>query len=311
MNVRETKDLAIVMVTWNVRNLALNALHSLYDDLESTKLTADVYVVDNASDDGTVEAIQEAFPDIIIIANEHNFGFGAANNLALRQAGFGTSPNAPKAAYLINSDTITHPGATRALFDVLMSEKRIGLVGAQLFYSDGSFQHSAFEFPGLRQIWAEFFPTPGRMVEGEFNGRYDREAYEQKKPFRVDFTLGATMMIKREVIAETGMFDEAYFMYCEEIDWAWRIRRAGWKAYCVPRAHITHIGGQSTKQIKPRSVIHLWESRMRLFKTYYPPWKFEIARRLIARGMLQRANEEANPEIRDALLEVRRIALES
>ena len=110
-----------------------------------------------------------------------------------------------------------------------MARADVGLVGARLTYGDGAFQHSAFRFPDLRQIWTEFFPTPGRFVDGPFNGRYSRAQYDAAHPFDVDFTLGATMMLKREVIQQTRGFNPDYFLYCEEIDWAWRIKRAGWR----------------------------------------------------------------------------------
>lgn len=280
-------DLAIIVVSWNTRQLTLEALRSLYADLALSRLEADVYVVDNASVDGSAEALREYFPQVKLIASEENLGFVRANNLAMEQIGFGQADAAdlPRAVYLLNSDTVTQPGATAALFDLLMSCDDIGLVGARLTYGDESFQHSAFQFPGLRQLWVEFFPTPGRFIEGTFNGRYPRSFYESEEPFPVDFVLGATMMLKAEVIQQTGMFDEALFMYCEEIDWAWRIHRAGWKVYCVPAAHVVHLGGQSTSQVRARSLIYLWKSRLLIFRRYYPAWKYQIARVMIALGM--------------------------
>src|SRR5689334_602740 len=265
-------DLAVVIVTWNVREVALNALQSLFADLAASRITSEVYVVDSASSDGTVEAIMSAFPQANLIDCTENQGFGAANNLALKEMGFGSTEavELPKAVYLLNPDTITHMGATQTLYDALFSDSHIGLVGAALSNSDGSFQHSAFAFPGLRQLWVEFFPTPGRLFESRFNGRYPREFYTMEQPFAVDFVLGATMMLKPEVIQQTGMFDEQFFMYCEEIDWAWRIHRAGWGVYCVPAAHVTHLGGQSTSQIRPESLKNLWKSRLILFDKYFP-----------------------------------------
>lgn len=294
-------DLAVIIVTWNTRDLTLQALRSLYADLADSGLTTQVYVVDNASTDGTAEAIRAEFPQVIRIINPENRGFAAANNLALKQAGLlDGALDAPRAAYLLNSDTITQPGATRALFDALFAAPDVGLVGARLTYGDGSFQHAAFAFPGLRQLWAEFFPTPGRLIEGRFNGRYPRRLYDAGAPFPVDFTLGATMMLRREVVAATGGFDEAFFMYCEEIDWAWRIQRAGWRALCVPAAHVVHLGGQSTGQVRPRSVLHLWNSRLLLFARYYPPWKQSLARWLVALGMARKAAREADSAVREA-----------
>ncbi len=276
-------DLAVIIVTWNVRDIVLDALRSLSHDLESTNLKADIYVVDSASTDGTVEAIAANFPHIHLITCSENLGFGKANNLALRQIGFGAaaSDNLPKAVYLLNCDTITQSGATHKLYEALMDNLGWGLVGARLSYADGSFQHSAFAFPGLRQLWTEFFPTPGRFIEGQFNGRYPRSLYDSDQPFPVDFTLGATMMLRREVIQQTGMFDEQFFMYCEEIDWEWRIHDAGWGVYCVPSAHVVHLGGQSTQQVRPKSIVYLWTSRLRLFAKHYPRWKYRLARWLI------------------------------
>lgn len=303
-------DLAVIIVTWNVRDLALQTLRSLYADLATSDLQTEVYVVDNASADDTPQAIAREFPQVKLTACGQNLGFGAGNNLALRQAGFfSDDTNTPRAAYLLNSDTITQPGATRALYDALMADAQVGLVGARLTYGDGSFQHGAFAFPGLRQLWVEFFPTPGRLIEGRFNGRYPRALYEAGQPFKVDFTLGATMMLKREVVAQTGGFDEAFFMYCEEIDWAWRIQRAGWEACCVPAAHVVHLGGQSTGQVRARSVVDLWTSRLKLFDKHYPAWKRAAARRMVAIGMARKAARESNPEVRAAYLTVRDKAL--
>lgn len=280
-------DLAVIIVTWNGRDLTLNALRSLFTDLKQTGPAAVVYVVDNASSDDTAAAVQAEFPQVKLIALAENIGFAAGNNAALRQIGFGgfETGDLPRAVYLLNSDTITQPGATRALYDHLMSDARIGLVGARLAYGDGTFQDSAFGFPGLRQLWVEFFPTPGRLIEGSFNGRYPMALYEAGQPFKVDCVLGATMMLRREVIEATGMFDEQFFMYCEEIDWAWRMHKADWEIHCVPSARVIHLAGQSTNQVRVQSLIHLWTSRLRLFGKHYSPLKLSIARLMTAAGM--------------------------
>ncbi len=312
------KDLAVVIVTWNVRDMVLDALRSMYADLDASGLDADVYVVDSASSDGTAEAIAETFPQVKLTASRENLGFGGANNLAIKQMGFcddHPGQNLPAAVYLLNPDTITQPGSIRTLYDALMANPRVGLVGAQLAYGDGTFQHGAFAFPGLRQLWVEFFPTPGRFIEGRFNGRYPRRLYELGRPFPVDFTLGATMMLRREVIQQTGMFDQEFFMYCEEIDWAWRIRKAGWVTLCVPQARVTHLSGQSTSQIRSQSVINLWTSRLSLFRKHYPWWKAAIARWMVILGMRRkmrqvRQSPELTPEERESLLTAYRMVID-
>lgn len=289
-------DVAVVIVTWNVRELALQTLRTLLADLDTADLDAAVYVVDSASSDGTAAAIANEFPQVKLTASTENLGFGRGNNLALQQIGFGTSERVdslPRAVYLLNPDTITQSGATRALYNALFAEPDIGLVGANLTYGDGSFQHGAFAFPGLRQIYAEFFPTPGRLIVGRFNGRYPRAWYTGDQPFAVDFPLGATWMLRSEVITQTGMFDENFFMYCEEIDWAWRIHQAGWRVLTVPSAHIIHLGGQSTGQVNAQSVVYLWESRLKLYRKHYPAWKRFAAEHMVRLGMLRKLRQLA------------------
>lgn len=296
-------QVAVIIVTWNVRELALEAVRTLYEDLAGSGLSHRVIVVDSASSDGTVLALREAFPELECLASETNLGFAGGNNAGLRYLGFGTDAPAealPESVYLLNPDTLTHQGATRTLYDTLMRDTRVGVVGARLSFGDGSFQHSAFAFAGLRQLWAEFFPLHWRLREGSFNGRYARALYEGVVPFGVGHTLGATMMLKREVILQTGMFDEQFFMYCEEVDWSWRIHKAGWRILCAPQAHVTHLGGQSSGQVRPRSVVNLWDSRLRLYRKHYPKWKLLIARAMVRWGMRNKVRTTSDPALREA-----------
>lgn len=300
-------DLGVVVVTWNSMKDIDTCLRSVLADLDTSGLTSRVVVVDGNSTDGTADHVRETYPQVEVLVSTENIGFGRSNNLGLRHLGF-DGEDAPLAAFLLNPDTETHLGAVRALYEELMRDSKIGLVGARLSYGDGSFQHSAFHFPGLKQLWAEFFPTPGRFIEGGFNGRYPRHLYESRKPFSVDFVLGATMMLRREVISKTGMFDPQFFMYCEEIDWAWRIRRAGYDIRCVPEAHVTHFSGQSTQQARPRAVVNLWTSRIQLFFKYFPSWKVELASQIVASGMKRKLAVERDPELRAAYETVRQMA---
>lgn len=298
-------ELAVVIVTWNNADVIRPALTSLFDDLQESGLRHEVWVVDSASRDQTAAIVHREFPAARLIANKTNLGFAAANNLALRELGFGSgarAAEAPAAVFLLNPDTVTHPGAARRLYDALMSRPEVGVAGARLTFADGSFQHSAFRFPGLRQIWAELLPTPGRLLDTSFNGRYARAWYAGAEAFEVDFTLGATMMLKRAVIEQSGMFDEAFFLYCEEVDWAWRIRKLGWRILCVPTARVTHIGGGSTSQARPDSLIHLWKSRLLLYEKHYPVWKRQLARWLVIAGMRRRMRKlvGADAELRAA-----------
>lgn len=307
--------LAVVIVNWNTRDLTLAALRTLCDDLERQgPKPTDVWVVDNASRDDSVAAIRTQFPQVKLIESKQNLGFGGGNNLALRQMGFdnATVPvkALPQAVYLLNSDTLTHAGATSTLYHALLSHPDAGVVGARLTYEDGRHQHSAFSFPGLMQIAIDLFPSLQRWYNTPFNGRYPRYLYQQPEPFRVGFVLGATMMLRREVIQATGLFDENIFMYAEELEWCWRISRAGWKIYCVPQAHVTHLEGQSTKQVKPQSILNLWQSRVYLYRKFYSLPERIVAKSLIRAGtrvQIQRIKQqhqqnELSTEERDALI---------
>jgi N-acetylglucosaminyl-diphospho-decaprenol L-rhamnosyltransferase len=292
-------DLAVVIVTWNVREIVLDALRSLYEDLADSDLEARVIVVDSASSDNTIDAVRNNFPQVETIASPENLGFGNANNLGIKALG-----DLPPAVYLLNPDTLSQKGATGKLFDTLMADETIGLVGARLTYGDGSFQDSCFSFPGLRQLWVEFFPTPGRLIEGRFNGRYPRSLYAGNQPFEVDFMLGATMMLRREVIKQTEGFDPHFFMYGEEVEWQWRIRKAGWRILCVPQAHVVHLVGQSTGQVKARSILNLWESRLYLFKKHYPAWKLMLAKQMIRTGMALKIRKTTEASVIEAYRQV-------
>jgi GT2 family glycosyltransferase len=282
-------DLTILIVSWNVRDLLRACLNSVYADLAASGLTAEVWVADNASHDGSPEMVRADFAQVRLFASPENLGFAGGNNLALRQL---ATAEPPRYVLLLNPDTEVRPGALRTLFDYMEARPQVGVTGARLFYGDGSFQHSAFGFPGLWQIAFDLFPLPARLHESRLNGRYPQAWYERGAPFPVDHPLGATMMVRWQVIQQVGFFDQDFYIYCEEIDWCMRIKRAGWKIYCVPRAEVVHHAGQSTGQMQADMFVNLWRSRRRLYDKHYGPLKRWLARHLVRAG-LQRKIKQA------------------
>lgn len=276
------RDLVVLVVNWNVRELLRACLNSVLDDLASSSLEAAVWTVDNASNDGSPEMLRAEFPQVRLIASQENLGFAGGNNLALRQID-ATDP--PRHTLLLNPDTEIHPGTLRTLFDFMENHPQVGVAGVRLYYGDKSFQHSAFGFPGLWQILFDLYPLPGRLYQSRLNGRYPRRWYERGEPFPVDHPLGAAMMVRWQVIRQVGFFDQDFHMYCEEIDWCMRIMQSGWKIYCVPKAEITHYEGQSARQIRAESIVNLWRSRRRLYDKHYNPVKNWLAKRLVRAGM--------------------------
>ena len=295
-------QLTVIIVSWNVRDLLMACLRSLQADLERAGLTADIWVVDNGSTDGTPEAVARGFPAVRLIARRDNPGFAAANNQALRAA-LDASP--PRYFWLLNPDTEVLPGATAALIAAMETHPRVGVAGAKLLYPDGTLQHSAFRFPGLVQLAFDLFPFPSRLYETRLNGRYPRRLYDGDVPFFVDHPLGAAMMVRRETVEQVGLLDEGYRIYCEEIDWCWRMRRAGWRALCVPAARVVHHAGRSTGQVPVPSFVNLWTSRARLYARHHGPVTRRLARILVRVGMRRRMRN-ASPEWQEAIRQVLR-----
>lgn len=323
-------DLALVVVNWNVRDLLIACLGTAQQALDAAGLDGEIWVVDNASRDDSVALLKTWFPNVRLIASSTNLGFAGGNNLALREIGFQVqAPTAdyqltgggneaqmepdglssatrdlPKFVLLLNPDTSVQPDAIHHLVRFMEQHPRVGVCGPRLVYGDGSFQHSAYRFPSLAQIWLDFWPINWRLTHSRLNGRYPGRLYEDGEPFEIDHPLGAAMLFRREVIAQTGGFDLDYHMYVEEIDWCIRIKRAGWQIFCVPRAQIVHFEGQSTKQVRPEMIVALWRSRTILFGKHYSPLFHWVARRLIRTGMrakIRRAqNEMQHGEIKEA-----------
>lgn len=294
-------DIAVVIVSWNVRGYLADCLRSLFVEAANSALGIEIWVVDNASADGTVEMLEALYPQVHVIRNDGNPGFGAANNQGMRIA----ETYGPRYYFLLNPDTLLGKGALTHLVACLDERPRAAIAGARLVYGDGRFQHSAFYFPGLTQLAFDLFPLPERLYESRLNGRYPRHQYRsQAKPFAVDHPLGATMLVRSEVVESVGGFDESYFMYCEEIDWCWRIREAGWDIYVVPAAEVVHFGGKSTEQVEARSVIDLWQSRARLYHRHYSRLRNILAVYLVKLGMQRKAAQTTDPELKRAYRQI-------
>jgi len=285
-------DLGIIIVSWNVRQLLAACLESVVSHVERTPdsgpLTAEIIVVDNASTDGSAEMVRDHFPQVKLITSEKNLGFAGGNNVGLRAWGLGSprsTRDAPRYVLLLNPDTVVHGNALQAMVRFMDATPQAGVCGARLVYGDGSFQHSAFGFPGLWQIVLDAPGVHPRLLDSRLNGRYSRRLYASAHPFEVDHPLGASMLVRAQAIRQVGLMDESFYMYCEEIDWAWRIKEAGWKIFSVPQAEIVHYGGQSTRQARPEMIVALWTSRLRLYRKHYPTWKLTAARWLVCRKM--------------------------
>lgn len=278
-------DLGIAIVSYNTRQLTIDCLASVYRALGASDLDAHIWVVDNASPDGSAEMIRKHFPQATLVASQENLGFARATNLAIKK--MASLDAQPRHVLLLNPDTLVPPGAFSRMASFLDEHSRVGVVGAQLTYGDGRFQHGTFHFPTLWMAFLDFWPLHYRLLDSRLNGRYPRQWYDEGKPFPIDHPLGAALMIRWETVQQVGLLDEGYFMYCEEIDWCMRVKAAAWQVYCVPKAKIIHLAGESTRQFRDKMFVALWRSRYRLFEKHYSHL-YQRAVRIIVRVGLRR-----------------------
>ncbi len=280
-------DLAIIIVSWNVRGLLEACLTSVYESLEGSDLKGKVWVVDNASTDGSAEMVRERFTQARLMANETNVGFAAANNQALRAMGFPSAERheLPRYVLLLNPDTEVLGDALATMMRFLDGNPQAGVAGARLLYPDGHLQHSVFAFPTLAQAFLDFFPLHHRLLNSRLNGRYPRQLYERGEPFPIDHPLGAALMARGDAIQEVGLLDERFFIYCEEIDWCMRMKKAGWGIYCVPGAEVVHHEAKSTGQVRGEMFAALWKSRYLLFEKHYGRFYQWAVRRIVRLGL--------------------------
>lgn len=299
-------ELAVIIVTWNVRGLLASCLQTLLADLDRSHLQASVWVVDNASTDGTPHLVRRRFPRVQLIANDQNLGFAAANNLVLDRLVLPSqAADRPPFIWLLNPDTEVQPGAASTLLSTLEAHPRSGVVGAKLLYPNGSLQHGAFRFPGLIQLAFELFPLPSPLYGTALNGRYPRRLYDGVDSFPIDHPLGASMLLRTATVDDVGLLDPGYHMYCEEIDWCWRMREAGWHARCAPTARVIHHAGRSTSQVALPSFVNLWRSRARLYARHQPAVTWLLARAMVRLGMRRRM-ADASPDVVAACRDVLR-----
>ncbi|NTU86308.1 MAG: glycosyltransferase family 2 protein [Chloroflexales bacterium] len=271
---------AAVIVSYNTAALLRACLASL----AVCRLPLRVIVVDNASRDGSAALVRAEFPAIELIEAGHNAGFAGGTNLGLTALGA-----LPDYLLVLNPDTVVHAGAIEAMVAFLEAHPRVGLVGPRLLNPDGTPQPAAFRFPTLAMAALDLFPPgevlPGRLYGSWWHGRYPQDGGDA--PFPIDHPLGACMLVRREALATAGPMDAGYFMYSEEVEWCWRIRRAGWAIWQVPTARVTHVGGAATRQFRHKMLVALWRSRDRFAAAAGPPWRHAAHRAIVRGGMLR------------------------
>jgi N-acetylglucosaminyl-diphospho-decaprenol L-rhamnosyltransferase len=251
----------VVIVSHRSRDLLRDCLLSLRAHAPSRPTR--VHVVDNASEDGTVEMLLADFPDVVLTPNAENLGFSAANNLAIR-AGSG------EYVLALNPDSRLSPGALDRLLDLMDAHPEIGIAGPRLERVNGTLDHAAKRsFPTPLSALGHFTGV-GRLGRGPSRLRAYRAPDVQSGP--VDAVNGAFMLMRRRALEEVGLFDEGYWMYMEDLDLCYRFAQAGWLTWYEPSVTVTHVKRGSTGRHRATHLNWAFHRGMgRFYRKHYAP----------------------------------------
>jgi GT2 family glycosyltransferase len=248
-------DISIVIVNFNTSKLLLECIAAIDRTTDTKRL--EIIVVDNGSADDSVEKLKIKFPAVRLIINTENKGFGAANNQALKIM-------QGRYALLLNTDATLTPGAVSKLFDFMESHPDVGMACGQLLNTDGSKQNAFANFPSFLTLMVNESLLK-RLLPQKFPSKY--QTYDQ--PIPVDSCIGACMIVRKSAMDEVGFFDERYFFFFEETDWAHQFKTKGWKIFFVPAAKIFHAQGQSAgKNVIARQLFYY--SRYQYYRKWHP-----------------------------------------
>jgi GT2 family glycosyltransferase len=245
-------DVSVVIVSYNTKALLDACLHSLF---ASARVSLEVFVVDNASPDGSADHVAKIFPAVTLVRNAENRGFAAANNLAIPQT-------RGRHVLLLNPDTCVRPDTVATLAAFLDADPDVGITGPRVLNADGTLQSCGYWYPTLRDeiLLSRNVRRFGRLLLGEPAGDPGTTGAT-----RVDWVDGCCLMIRRRAIEDIGLLDEQYFLYAEELDWCRTARKAGWQIATCPSAEMTHLRGQSSDQVKAPALALLIETRLRYY----------------------------------------------
>lgn len=285
--------LSITIVSWNTCEDLRLALQSI--DQHRPQDSFEVLVVDNASTDGSAVMVQREFPWVRLIANKENVGFTRGHNQAVWESH-------GKYLLILNSDTIIQQDALQKLIAFAETNPDVGVIGPRLLNPDGSLQYSCRRFPNLAA--AIFRNTPlGRLFpQNRYTRDYLMADWDHGTPREVDWVSGAAMFVRREVYERLQGFDERFFMYCEDVDFCYRVWKAGWKVVYYPEAQIVHAIGRSTDRVANKMIRQFHKSMYLFYKKHYARETPLYLRPFILPGLIVRASIFILQNYRDAVV---------
>ncbi len=281
-------ELSVIIVNWNTRELLAACLDSLTagqalvfegdgDSGPGGLLTAEIFVVDNASTDGSPAMVRERFPQVRLIQNAENIGFARANNQAIRQS-------RGRYVLLLNSDTEVYPGALPRLLEFMAECPRAGGCGPRLLNADGSLQESCQPMltPG-REFWRLLFLE--RLWR---QATYCQTDWDMLTPRPVEVIKGACLLLRRTALQQVGLLDEQYYIYTEEVDLCYRLLQSGWELWWVPPALVKHYGQASSVQMAEAMYVQLYRSKIQFYRKFGGASRADLFKTLLRLAYLPR-----------------------
>lgn len=253
-------DISVITVNRNTRELLAPLLNSVIETADG--LSIELVLVDNGSTDGSVELVRQEFPDVKVIENGANLGFAAANNR-------GMDESKGRCILLVNTDVVVLPGALRAMWEFLQQDASVGVVGCRVLNPDGSLQLSGKTFPDPVAALYIGLGIHKILPDNKITNRYylPIQSYELRQ--EVDHVSGSCMMINRAATEKVGLFDENFFLYCEDVDWCTRMRAGGFKVFYLPEAQVIHHKGKSSSKESSRMIREYHRSAWYFYRKHY------------------------------------------
>ncbi len=261
-------DLGIVIVNYNTRDLLRECLNSVY--ASQGAFSYDVWLIDNASTDGSAEMVACEFPQAHLIVSPANNGYAFGNNLGLRAMGFReATAEAPAFALLLNPDTILPPRALAQMLDFARSRPEAGVVGPRLVLADGTLDKAcrrSFPTP-MRSFYrlsglGKLFPRSPRF------GSYNLTYLDPNQEVEVDAVVGAFMLLRAQAIRDSGLLDETFFMYGEDLDWCYRVKQAGWQIRYNPDCTVLHYKRAASRQSR-KAQYEFYRAMLLFYRKHY------------------------------------------
>jgi GT2 family glycosyltransferase len=260
-------NLSIVIVNWNTCDLLAKCLASIFAYPPPGEF--EVWVVDNASSDGSINMVSQEYLQVRLIRNSSNLGFARANNQAIRQS-------IGRYTLLLNPDTELTSVAFQKMVDFMDAAPEAGAAGPRLLNPDGAFQVSCYPSPTLaREFWRLF-----HLDKITPYGVYPMQRWNQVRPTQVEVVQGACLILRKEALDQVGLLDEEYFIYSEEVDLCYRLKKSGWQIFWLPEAEVVHHGGQSTRLASEEMFLNLYQSKVHFFRKNFG-WLHAFSYKLI------------------------------